>query len=378
MEDYQYEPELKGETDMEPLQYNCTECQSLIEIISLNDKLDEIEFRCLKNSHRIKKGLNDYLTQIKKTNFLEIVNNKCECKGHNNCLYEYYCINCDKHLCNMCLKSKEHLYHIKFNIMTEISLSKEEEALIQKFIGYNEENNNNEKFKDIKELISIVYNYYSFYKNNYYLVTNLINLILCCCKNNKDLEKEFGFKEDDINRFMKLDKNYFIDNIEEELKLIFDTYKKILEQINKNKDLTIEKISLIKRKEFEDGVYIGEFNQGLKEGRGKFEYKFGDTYMGDWKNDKREGKGIYYFKNGNKYEGDFKNNLQDGKGITYYYHGKLSGEKYEGDYKDGTRDGNGIYWFSNGDRQMGNYKQGNPVGKHALIQVNGEIIPTEF
>ena len=70
--------------------------------------------------------------------------------------------------------------------------------------------------------------------------------------------------------------------------------------------------------------------------------------------------------------------MQDGKGITYYYHGKLSGEKYEGDYKDGTRDGNGIYWFSNGDRQMGNYKQGNPVGKHALIQVNGEIIPTEF
>jgi hypothetical protein len=41
-------------------------------------------------------------------------------------------------------------------------------------------------------------------------------------------------------------------------------------------------------------------------------------------------------------------------------------------------DGNGVYWFSNGDRQMGNFKQGNPIGKHVIIQVNGDIIQTEF
>jgi hypothetical protein len=27
---------------------------------------------------------------------------------------------------------------------------------------------------------------------------------------------------------------------------------------------------------------------------------------------------------------------------------------------------------------MGNFKQGNPIGKHVIIQVNGDIIQTEF
>ena len=55
----------------------------------------------------------------------------------NNSFYEYYCLNCDKHyknLCNICLKLREHLYHIKLNIMTEIWLSNEEETFIQKII----------------------------------------------------------------------------------------------------------------------------------------------------------------------------------------------------------------------------------------------------
>ena len=55
MEEVEIDDESKGELEMDSYQYNCTECTSLIEIISLNNTLNEIEFRCLNNSHRIKK-----------------------------------------------------------------------------------------------------------------------------------------------------------------------------------------------------------------------------------------------------------------------------------------------------------------------------------
>ena len=371
------ECEIEDELKMDTFQYNCTQCTSLIEIISLNNKLDEIEFRCLKNSHRIKKKLTDYINDMNSYKYGVLIKNKCEFAGHNNCHYEYYCLNCDKHLCKECLESKEHLYHIKFNIMNEISLKKEEENLLLTFIEGKNNNNQIEKYNDIKELINRTYYYSSNNKNNYYLATNLINIILCCCKNNEDLKKELGFKEDEINRLMKFDKSYFIDNIESELNLITNTFNKKMEILNQNKNLTIEKINLIKRYEYDEGIYIGEFNQKLKEGQGRFEHKNGDVYIGEWKNDLREGKGVYKFKNGNIYEGDFKNDLQDGKGIIYYCKGDCAGAKYEGDFKNGKMDGNGIYWFSNGDRQIGNFKQGKADGNHVLLQVNGEIVKIE-
>lgn len=375
MEEFEFDDESKGELEMDSYQYNCTECTSLIEIISLNNSLNEIEFRCLNNSHRIKKPLNDYLKIMGTYKYPASLKTECECAGHNKSKYEYYCLNCDKHLCKLCLESKEHLYHIKFNIMAEISLTKEEEKLIEKFINDNNNNAQLERYKDVKDLMFFAYNYYSHNKNNYYLATNLINIILCCCKNNEDLKRELGFKEDELTKLKKFDKNYFVENIETELKSITNIFNKRMEILNKNNNLTIEKINLIKRREYEDGTYIGEFNQDLKEGRGRFEYKNGDIYAGEWKNDQMEGKGVYTFNNGNIYEGEFKNNKQNGKGILLYSEGKC---KFEGDFVDGKIDGNGVYWFSNGDRQVGNFRQGEPTGKHSVIQVNGDIAQIEF
>ena len=375
MEEFNIDDEPKGESKMDSYQYNCTECTSLIEIISLNNTLNEIEFRCLNNSHRIKKPLNDYLNIMGTYKYAASLKTECECAGHNKSKYEYYCLNCDKHLCKFCLESKEHLYHIKFNIMAEISLTKEEEKLIEKFIDDNNNNAQLERYKDVKDLMSFAYGYYSHNKNNYYLATNLINIILCCCKNNEDLKRVLGFKEDELTKLKKFDKNYFVENIETELKSITNIFNKRMEILNKNNNLTIEKINLIKRREYEDGTYIGEFNQDLKEGRGRFEYKNGDIYAGEWKNDQMEGKGVYTFNNGNIYEGEFKNNKQNGKGILLYSEGKC---KFEGDFVDGKIDGNGVYWFSNGDRQVGNFRQGEPIGKHSVIQVNGDIVQIEF
>ena len=380
MEDYKPETEMEGETKTN-LQYNCTECRALVDIISLNENLDEIKFRCLNAvPHKNQMRLSDYLDNIISYYCLEMVPKECE--KHKKCDYEFYCLNCNKHLCKECIESRDHLYHVRINIITEFALTKEEDALIQKFIGYNKkENNNNQKdireryngkFKEIKELIYIVYDYYVNNKNNYFLAANLFKIIICCCKNNKELKMELGFTEDQLNKLMKLDNNIFVDNFEKELKSLEDVFNKKVD------NLTIEKIILEKKKQYTDGTYIGEFKEGLRNGRGRFEFNNGDKYEGEWKNDKKEGKGILFFKDGNKYEGDFKNDTQDGKGILLYGTGEYAGNKYEGDFKNGKTNGNGIYWFSNGERQMGNFEEGKAVGNHALITNNDEIVKIDF
>ena len=51
---------------------------------------------------------------------------------------------------------------------------------------------------------------------------------------------------------------------------------------------------------YNNGKYIGETKNGLKEGKGIYYYNNGDRYEGDWKNDKQEGKGIFYYTNRDK------------------------------------------------------------------------------
>jgi len=52
-------------------------------------------------------------------------------------------------------------------------------------------------------------------------------------------------------------------------------------------------------------VYIGDFVNGQKTGKGKFEFD-GSSYEGDFVEGKFHGKGKYYFADSGKtYEGDF-------------------------------------------------------------------------
>ena len=80
----------------------------------------------------------------------------------------------------------------------------------------------------------------------------------------------------------------------------------------------INNIILFKTENYNNGKYIGEFNNGKREGKGTYYFNDGERYEGDWKNNKQEGKGIYYYKNGNKYDGDWKNNIKEGRGVFYF------------------------------------------------------------
>ena len=122
----------------------------------------------------------------------------------------------------------------------------------------------------------------------------------------------------------------------------------------------------------EDGKYVGEIKNGVPNGRGKLFYKGnlgGDIYEGEFKNGDPDGKGKYCHRNGNIYVGDFVKDKADGRGIFYCN----NGDRYEGEFKSDAREGKGIWYFANGDRMMGDYSKDRPVGKHAVLQKDGNI-----
>ena len=60
-------PIIKEEQIQENIGYNCLECSSLIEIISINDLDNNLEFKCINNDkHNNKLNIYTYLERMKK------------------------------------------------------------------------------------------------------------------------------------------------------------------------------------------------------------------------------------------------------------------------------------------------------------------------
>ena len=135
--------------------YNCSECSSLVEILSISEENNTIEFNCLnknKNHSKSIMPIDEYLDSMKKYNNNNI--NKDNCEIHQNNKYICYCFNCKKHLCKECLKTRDHIEHFK-NYIIEIQPIKEELDIIQEVINDYKiriEKIKNEKSLEIKKL----------------------------------------------------------------------------------------------------------------------------------------------------------------------------------------------------------------------------------
>ena len=160
-EDNKIQSSLKKESidmnDAPPLEkdkiyFNCSDCSSTIEIISLNE--DIIEFKC-DNEHNKKMEINNYLDDMKKFNDINL-NNKI-CNKHKE-EYLAYCFDCKIHLCKECLKSGKHSYHYKIYL---IEIFPNNDSLI-KIRGMIEDNKrkikklNKKKIKTEKKLNDIL------------------------------------------------------------------------------------------------------------------------------------------------------------------------------------------------------------------------------
>ena len=116
------------------ISYNCTECSSLNEIISINE--DIIEFVCLnkENNHgKIIMSLKEYYEKMIKYNNKKVKNDICEIHKKYNNKYACYCFDCNFHLCKECLKTPNHINHKKNNII-EIQPIQEELDIIKEVI----------------------------------------------------------------------------------------------------------------------------------------------------------------------------------------------------------------------------------------------------
>lgn len=103
---------------------------------------------------------------------------------------------------------------------------------------------------------------------------------------------------------------------------------------------------------YPDGsVYEGYWLDDKREGHGRFIDYLGDVYEGSWKDDAAEGIGKYTQKGGAYYYGDWVNNKQTGRGKEKW----PNGETYEGDYKDGFKHGIGTFKVSDGSYYHGEF-----------------------
>ena len=211
---------------LKEIYYNCTECNSLIEILSIDEKENTIEFIC-SNQHKKLMPIKEFLDKMMDNDKVDI--NKDICQIHKN-QYMSFCFDCKKHLCKECLKTRDHIYHNKNNII-EIQPIKTELEIIKKIVKY---------YDDKLEKL----------KNKKFLIKKRLNSFLDKCKTNIDniLQKEINSSE--TKKKLELENNKI--KFSSDIKKIREKYereiKNLKELFNKNEIIIDNKYQIKKEK----------------------------------------------------------------------------------------------------------------------------------
>lgn len=111
-------------------------------------------------------------------------------------------------------------------------------------------------------------------------------------------------------------------------------------------------------------IYDGNWNLGIRDGKGTYWNGKGNLYMGEWKGNKRNGRGSYFFnlprweenknsemwlrENTENYSGEFLNDHYHGEGIFRWE----NGSRYEGTFFAGNKHGMGTYYYNTGNARQ--------------------------
>ena len=289
-------PTPKEEGETEELKNNitiCPDCGSSVEILSINENNSSIEYKCLNenNKHADKTNftiaISEYLKKIKdlKENKFDELKDKCHIENHNLNNYVSYCLDCKCHLCEECLKTREHINHRKSN-MIEIQPREEEIKLIKEVLNdyrnekKNLENIKTEQTKEIKETLDKEKqeeenNYNKKLKDSEEEKTkDLENIEKKYLSDLEEIKKEYDEK-------LKLRKNKYLEDKE---KLITE-YKLKDEKFLSEKNLNIQKLeenykTAIKNLEFEIKI---ENNENMLE-LNEIIYNTYDNYSNNYYN----------------------------------------------------------------------------------------------
>ena len=313
-------PKEAGETE-ELLNNNftiCPDCGSSIEILSINENNSSIEFKCLneKNKHADKTNftiaIKEYLENIKKLNENKIdeLKDRCHIENHNLSNYVSYCLDCRCHLCEECLKTREHINHRKSN-MIEIQPREEEIQLIKEVINdyknekINLENIKKEQTKEIKQSLDkeIKEEENIFNKNikesDEEKEKDLKNIENKYLSDLEDIKKEYDEK-------LKLRKNKYLEDKE---KLIND-YKLKNEKFLSEKLLKIKKL----QENYDATINNLEFEIKIKNNENMLElneiiYNTYDNYSNNYYNSMSINNLLLYYSNNNDINNKMKNKL---------------------------------------------------------------------
>jgi hypothetical protein len=106
--------------------------------------------------------------------------------------------------------------------------------------------------------------------------------------------------------------------------------------------------------------YVGGWLEGKPHGQGRAVYPDG-RYEGQFNKGVREGRGAASFPNGNRYEGDWKANQPEGRGTMVF----ADGTRYEGGWRAGRFHGDGALTAPSGEVREGRWENGAPVAPAA-------------
>jgi|TARA_B000000475_G_scaffold272118_1_gene271985 hypothetical protein len=205
-----------------------------------------------------------------------------------------------------------------------------------------------------------------------------------CIGNWKNGLKNGFFKEYDIDNNI-IYEGYYIDNKKEGMGSLFDkNFSKLIPIYSgnwlNNKYDGVGKLYI--KLNNENNYYIGDFKEGLKEGKGEL-YENNTLYEGYFKNNMKEGEGILYIckdykslktlKYELKYEGIFKNDKLDGNGKCYYKNNDI----YEGQFVNNLKEGFGIYIINKTKvKYEGNWLNDKRNGNGIITDENGNMFKT--
>ncbi len=125
--------------------------------------------------------------------------------------------------------------------------------------------------------------------------------------------------------------------------------------------------------DFEDGVYQGGLEYGLRHGLGCYLWHNGNFYNGHWKDDNMEGAGTLYYARGGVLKGNFAAGKLSGFGRCSY----PNGDCYVGIWNAGKYHGRGLFYKKEGncwvlgvfDQGSLKQEQGNGSGKPRSLSI---------
>ena len=227
--------------------YNCTDCSSLIEILEINKKTNIIKFKCINEEGNIKvMNIKKYLSKMKQYKNKDINSDRCHIHNINN-KYINFCINCNYHLCNECLLTRNHIYHNKINIIefqpTQEELNKMEEII--------------KNYQNIIDLLNQKVNNKPKELNN--LLTNIKSGII------QKMREKINDNKNNEDKELKLNNDKFLVDIKEIKKRYSNEIKERKYKFNKDKFEIRKKYKLINEKEIiKNKNKINEINKKYK------------------------------------------------------------------------------------------------------------------